>query len=368
MKRILILSNMYPSFKGPTFGIFIKNQADQLRKSGMDVDIVAINDPQMNRFSVLKKYGKWFLSFLYNFLRKGRTYDIVHVHYIFPTGIIGLFYKKLLNRPMVVTAHGGDIEKMARKNKFFWKCTQYILKQADHVICVGEHLYNTIINDYNIPSEKLTILNMGVDTNIFQPMNRDNLRKKYKIPPYSKLILFVGNIIKQKGVMELIEAYNTLKSKDNSYNLVLIGAKKVPNFSIELETFIKRNNIKDVSFLNPKSQQEISEWMNIANVFVLPSHMEGLGLVALEAMASNIPVVASKVGGLQYLLADGLGILVTPENANALAEGINIVLSDDAISNKMSSLAYKKALENDSQIIITKLLKIYSSVENIERR
>ncbi|MDR7078854.1 glycosyltransferase involved in cell wall biosynthesis [Neobacillus niacini] len=364
MKNVLIISNMFPSKKGPTFGIFVKNQAKQLELAGMSVDILAIKDPSMDKINVLKKYITWFLYFCFNLLTKGWKYDIVHVHYIFPTGILGLFYKKLFNIPLVVTAHGGDIDKMAKKNKFFKKCTEVILKEADYVICVGDQLYSNVITEYNIPSNKITVLNMGVDTKIFCPKNKNELRNNFGIPASTKVILFVGNIIKQKGVKELVTAYKNININISNTQLVIIGAKKDPSFFKDLELFIKDNKLKDISILEPKTQKEISEWMGISNVFVLPSHIEGLGLVALEAMACKVPVVASRVGGLQYLLADGVGFLVPPKNHKELEDTISYVLLNEENSYNIIERAYQKALESDSDKVINKLQKIYTLIEN----
>jgi glycosyltransferase involved in cell wall biosynthesis len=363
VKNVLIISNMYPSKKGPTFGIFIKNQAKQLELAGISVDILAIKDPRMGKINVLIKYLLLFFSFCINFTTKGWKYDIVHVHYLFPTGILGLFYKRLLKKPLIVTAHGGDIDKMAKKNKFFRICTETILRESDYIICVGDQLYSNVINDYSIPENKITVLNMGVDTRVFNPMDRKILRNHNGISDSAKIILFVGNIIKQKGVMDLIKAYKNIKVSIPNTQLYLIGAKKNPVFFNKIEEFIDENKLTDINVLDPKPQKEISEWMNMADVFVLPSHIEGFGLVALEAMASKVPVVASKVGGLQYLLAEGNGLLVPPNNVIELEKTISYVLSNKEITCKIVDLAYHKAIENDSDIIINKLLKIYSLIE-----
>lgn len=359
---------MYPSKIGPTFGIFIKNQADQLKQNGMNVDIVAIDNPNMDKFTVIKKYLTWFLQFLSNFIFKGRKYDIVHVHYIFPTGILGLFYKKIYKKPMVVTAHGGDIDKMAEKNKLFKKCTEYILKQADFIICVGEELNQTVQKEYHATPDKITTLNMGVDTNIFFPMDSLGLRAKYGIPNDTKTILFVGNIIKAKGVLELIKAYKSLKHYIPEARLEIIGSKKEPDFFKTLERYIKEENIQDIFFHEPKSQKEIAVWMNMSDVFVLPSHIEGLGLVALEAMACKVPVAGAEVGGLAYLLSNQAGVLFPPQNAESVEHAIVNILKNKEMNSKRIATAYNKALENNSKNVIKTLIGIYNSVQEIPER
>ena len=140
MKRIFVLSNMYPSTDHPTYGIFVKNQVDLLQSAGLDVDISIINNPGKGKMTTLMKYMSWFFrSFFYMVINRKKL-SLTHAHYAFPTGFISLIGKKLLGIPYVVTVHGGDIDKMAAKSPVIAKLTGRILNGAASVIVVGEKL------------------------------------------------------------------------------------------------------------------------------------------------------------------------------------------------------------------------------------
>lgn len=357
-KKLLVLSNMYPSKEALTFGIFVKNQVNALREQGLEVDVVAVQNPNMGKANVLKKYGKWALQTAGNLLTKGRSYDAVHAHYVFPTGMLALLYKKLFKCRMIITAHGGDIDKMAKKSPRIRKWTTKILREADHVIAVGNELYEEIHESFHVPKEKLSIINMGVNREVFKPTDQAVAREKLDLSQNEHIFLFVGNLIKQKGLMDLVQAYEKLP-KDNK-RLILMGATKDVRFREELEAYIKGHNVGNVDILEPRAQQEVALWMSAADAFVLPSHIEGFGLVALEAMSCHTPVVGTNVGGLRYLLNEDSGILVEPQNVSSLFEGMNKVLTDVSSREQLISNGEKRAQENDQQTLIRKVINVYS--------
>lgn len=351
---------MYPSEQAKTFGIFVKNQVLALRDKGMTVDVVAVQNPSMEKPQVIKKYLMWLLQSVLNLLFKGRMYDIVHVHYVFPTGLIGLLYKKLLNKKLIVTAHGGDIDKMAKKSPLTRKWTKTILQEADHIIVVGEELRAKVNEDFEIDSSKVSVINMGVNRSVFTATAKSVAKRYCGIEDNIVPILFVGNIIEQKGIRELVQAYIQVKKAIPNAHLYIMGAKKSQNFSQELELMIQNNTIEDISIYDALPQSELSKWMSAADVFVLPSHIEGFGLVALEAMSCGTPVVGSNVGGLKYLLADGAGMLIEPHNPDSLADGIIKVLNNPSLGNELIEKGEKRAQQNDQDHLIERVLQVYS--------
>lgn len=210
--QVLILSNMFPSKKHKTFGIFIKKQVDQLKKMDWKTHVIAISNPRSEKIYVVTKYLLWVLRSFFHVLFLGHRYDVVHAHYVFPSGIFGLMAKKLWHRRLVVTVHGGDIDRMARKNKYIFKCTKYILQKADHVICVGGGLYQDLRQDFEVDDSKLSVISMGVDQSIFFPADNRNNDQEHGNSG-ERLILFVGNMLKEKGVLELIKAFQTVDRK-----------------------------------------------------------------------------------------------------------------------------------------------------------
>ncbi|MDL4838888.1 glycosyltransferase [Aquibacillus rhizosphaerae] len=366
--KILILSNMYPSDNYPTFGIFVKKQVDQLEERGWVSNIISIRDPRTDKFHVLKKYFLWMLKAFFHILFKGNWYKVVHVHYVFPAGIFGLMAKRLWKRRLIVTVHGGDIDKMARKSERIFNLTRTILHEADQVICVGYGLYQDLLNDFHVKEDKISMLSMGVDQNTFQVRDKQAIKKKLDVPEDEKIILFVGNIIKEKGVLELLEAFQGIYQNNSKVRLHIVGPYKNKSFFDQVQEKIKRLDIEEqVVFHGVLSPEEVAYWMNASEMLVLPSWMEGFGLVALEAMSSGIPVVGSDVGGLSILLGDNCGVKFPVKNSDQLANSITNILNDDKRADQLIENGLHRAREHNSDTLLNKVISIYKG-ESIDEK
>jgi len=362
-KKILVISNMYPSKKNKTFGIFVKNQVKALRDNGLKVDTLVINESRMGKVYVIQKYLKWMMSAMKDLLLKGKDYQLVHAHYVFPSGLLGLMFKRLFGTRLIVTAHGGDIDRMARKNKQIFNLTKKILHESDHVIAVGDKLKADIVKDFEIEEGKVSVLNMGVNRTVFAPVERQLARKQLNLNQDNPILLYVGNIIKAKGLLELINAYKVCKETIPSLELHLIGAKKEPSFYEQLVSIIRDNQLTDITFHEAKGQKEVAVWMNAADAFILPSHMEGFGLVALEAMSCSTPVIGSDIGGLSYLLDGQSGYKVLPKDSTSLANGIKEILINDELRTTIIKNGESKARAYDQEVVLQRLLEIYEGRE-----
>ncbi|UOQ87053.1 glycosyltransferase [Gracilibacillus salinarum] len=359
-KKVLVITNMYPSDKHPSFGIFVKNQVSALRDKELDIDVAAIQDQRMDKMHVIKKYLLWVFQIFKFLILNGKKYNVVHAHYVFPSGLFAMFFKRIFGTKVVVTAHGGDIDRMAKKNKIISKITNYILNGADHIIAVGYQLKEEIIQTYSINERKVSIINMGVNRKVFEPRSKLDTKSNLNLDQEHFHILFVGNLIKAKGVQELIFAFQDLQKKDQKIELHLIGAEKEPAFLADLKKEIGARELTKINFYPPKSQKEIAQWMAAADVFVLPSHMEGFGLVALEAMSCHTPVVGSDVGGLSYLLRNNAGIPVQPANQESLFNALEKILTDKSFRQILIDNGEKQADQNKESVQIDKLLNIYN--------
>ncbi|MGM9986035.1 MAG: glycosyltransferase [Bacillaceae bacterium] len=351
-KKILVLTNMYPSQKDKTFGIFVANQVDALRQHGYLVDVLAIRNPQGGYWQSSLKYGRWLLKTFINFIWKGKHYDVVHAHYAFPSGMLAWMYKKAFKTKMIVTVHGGDLDKMIRIHPFIYKWTKKVLQEADAVIAVGEELYNRVSHEFGAKQKNVYRLSMGVDERIFYPMKETgNLPATIK---GKHIILFVGNIVKQKGIDELINAFSIVEKEMEDIILIFIGP-------IRDDSFLRKiKEKKRILYIGALQQREICIWMNRATVFVLPSHLEGFGLVALEAMACGTPVIGTEVGGLKYLLKDGHGILVQPYDVTELAEAIIKLVKDPSKQKELIKKGQKRAKEHSVEKVLSTLEELYT--------
>lgn len=362
MTKIIVLSNMYPSSNHPTFGIFVKNQVGLLNKVGVDTDVVAIQDPGKGKLTKLFKYSSWFIRAMFRMWKNRKTIDLVHAHYIFPTGVVAYLGKKWFRIPYVVTAHGGDIDQMPKKSPRIAAWTKKILKQADAVIAVGEKLKRDVVHDFHIEEEKVHVISMGVDPEVFYVRPQEIARETLELSKEATILLYVGNVIRAKGIIELIEAFEIVQKENEQLLLYIVGSQKDASFVEEVQAYIKEKQLEEsIRLVGPQPQNTLALWMSAADVFVLPSYHEGFGLVALEAMAVGTPVVGSNVGGLPYLLEKDAGILVEPKNSQSLASGIEQALArpEERYTEAKSEIVKKHSYET----IAKELLAIYESIK-----
>ncbi|PID14461.1 glycosyl transferase family 1 [Sporosarcina sp. P34] len=356
MPKVVVFSNMYPSAEHPTFGIFVRNQVEQLKNDGVDVKVIAIHDPGKGKIGKITNYLSWGMQSLLYVLQHKKKVSITHAHYAFPTGMVSLLAKKLWKIPYVVTVHGGDLDKMAKKSERIAKFTKRILQESSMVITVGEKLRNDVITDYGIAPSKVEIMSMGVDTSVFKPMAQEEVRLLLDVPLNERVVLFVGNVIEAKGVMELIDAFTQLQETYDDLLLYIVGSQKDQRFTAEAKEKVGNNS--GIRFKEPVSQTELAKWMSATDILVLPSYHEGFGLVALEALASGAKVVATNVGGLPYLLKDDVGTLVEPRNAQALAAGLEEALANE-VTREQHEVTQQVIQQHSSTVIVQRLNDIY---------
>lgn len=360
MKKVFVISNMYPSKDHLAYGIFVKNQVQQLNEKGTETVLAVNTNPATGKKNVLLKYLKWARQVQRVFKMNRRNISLTHSHYVFPSGIFSYWLKKRYNIPYVVTAHGGDINKMAQKGGAIREYTEKILRNADQVIAVGEELARTIEKEFGVPRGVITVMSMGIDRTVFtKPADKKQAAVQLGMDTSKTNFLFVGNIIRNKGVIELVQAFKKIQANaPNQAALYLVGSTKDANFTSEVKELAK--GVADIHFIEPMPQQELAKYFGAADVFVLPSYIEGLGLVALEAMSCGTPVIASDVGGLHYMLAEGAGELVPPKDDILLSMAMERALHGELVVNEAR---VQELLEmHDAKQIITRLQEIYNDI------
>lgn len=235
----------------------------------------------------------------------------------YPDGFGSALVNRVLKKPLVIKVHGSDVN-LSSKYLLRRKMISYAFKKAEKIIAVSNALKEKIIS-LGIPGEKIEVIPNGIDIELFKPMDKAECRKKLSLPLDKKIVLFVGNLEKVKGVDILVEA---MKGLPEDACLVIVGEG-----SLTQDTKTQRHKdtrLKDrITFAGAKPHSEIPIWMNAADVFCLPSRNEGCPNVILEALACGVPIVASKVGGiLELIKGEEYGILVPPQDSSALQEGI----------------------------------------------
>ena len=221
---------------------------------------------------------------------------------------------------------------------------------------------------YHIAGIKDTqVIPMGVDTNLFSRAEKvDITRKKYEID--GDVLLFVGRLIRVKGVYYLIKALPKVLKRYPKTKLLIVGSGPEKRRLIQL--CAELTIINSVVFINEVLQEDLIPLYSMADLLVLPSIMditgetEGLGVVLLEAMACGVPVIGSNVGGIKDIIIDGeTGLLSEQKNSDSIAEKIIQLLSDEQLRKKVIENGFKLVKDNFTwEAISDRFLNVYLEV------
>jgi teichuronic acid biosynthesis glycosyltransferase TuaC len=358
-KRIIIITNLYPNSEEPLRGVFVESMAKELKEL---CDLTVISPlPWFPKGDFLKRFGKWhkyslvnnsrekdgikiyypkfiaipkmgivhsFFMFiaifsLVNKLHKQKPIDLINAHWIFPDGVAANWVAQFLKIPIVLSAHGCDINHYP---KLFMRKTPIVRALAKaNGISVVSSAQKTVVEKMGIVSAKIQVVRNGVDFKLFKLRDKIACRKKYGLEPDMKMILFVGQIIEVKGIEFLIEAFSSIAPINPEYKLFLIGQGHLRQKYEEV--ILARGLSHSLLFKGEISREEIPYWFGASDALCLPSIREGCPTVILEALACGKPIVASKVGGIPELINDKNGILVEARDPKALAAALTLALN-----------------------------------------
>lgn len=280
----------------------------------------------------------FFLSATIKLIGMTRKYDLdlVHAHFLIPPGLIAVIASSVTGKKTAVTVHGSDIFILA-SNPILRSIIKSILKKTDYVVVVNETIKDKILElGVKGLKSKISVTPNAVDVEKYNPGVESSFIEEIGLNPEKPVILFVGNLVPQKGIKYLLEAKKSLKS---DAVLVIVGDGPL---MAELKNMVKEQDIKDVFFTG--ARRDVNQIMPAADVFVLPSISEGFPITLLEAFASGLPAVATSVGGIPEIMTDDIGFMVKPRDPAALAEAIDQVLHNEELRQKMGRSAREKAM------------------------
>lgn len=290
-----------------------------------------------------------------------KKYSLIHSHYWY-SGSVALKLKDALEIPMVHNFHSlGRIKyDVLKKEKPPYADMrlleeELILKKANGIIASTPQEVKNILELYGVSGENIELIRAGVDKKLFRPIEREKAIEETGLD-FENILLFVGRITKAKGLRILINALPKVKKEFNrELKLIVIGGDVSGVMHSEQEekekrklkeTMSEHGLEEDVIFLGPKERHELPYYYSLADVCVVPSLYETFGLVAVEAMACGVPVVASKVGGLKHTIKEEYsGLHFVPGRADSLAETLLEILQDPSMLKEMRSHARKRAAE-----------------------
>lgn len=291
----------------------------------------------------------WFKMFLT--IKKIKP-DIIQTQGITMT-VPAVLAKKILGIPYIISGRGCDVYKS-------WPFKETIsklgFKNTDTSVALTGDMKKAM---QKFSNKRVKVVPNGIDTKKFN-FDKYESREKLGLDHDKKIVLFVGRLEPVKGLKYLIEAINILKDTKN-LELIIIGNGNEKN---NLEVLVKdlKLNGENVTFTGKISNEKIPEYMAAADVFVLPSLSEGFPVVILEAMATGLPIVTTKVKGLPEIVEDNInGLLVPPQNPEELADKINLLLNDENLRKKISILNKEKSKSYSWENVALTLEKLYVS-------
>jgi glycosyltransferase involved in cell wall biosynthesis len=259
-----------------------------------------------------------------------RAADVVLATWTYPDGCAAVLAARALGKPCVVKAHGTDVNVVLRRGAAR-RVAARVLPLADAAVVVSRPLGEELVR-LGVPRARVHRVANGVDATVFYPRDRAEARARLAIPSDARLVLYVGRLEPQKGIDDLLQAYDAVRARVPRAMLTLIGDGVSAH---DVRTRVARHG-SSVRLLGPLPQAQVAEWMGACDVLALPSWAEGTPNVVLEALASGRPVVATRVGGVPDVLRDDrAGLLVPARDAgaltNALVHALLVTWDEDAV-------------------------------------
>jgi D-inositol-3-phosphate glycosyltransferase len=312
--------------------------------------------------------------------QKGIKYDLIHSHY-WLSGLAGQSLKSTWNIPLAHMYHTLGLmknrialTKEEIEGEYRINGERQVLQVADAIIAATLAEQAQLQFLYQADVKKIVVIPPGVDTRHFYPIPADEAKAVIGMSPHERMILFVGRIEPLKGLDILIRAMDSMRrdcgNKECPHILTIIGGE--PDASPELmnaemarlQALCRELGMDDlVMFLGKRSQDTLPYYYSAADVVVMPSHYESFGMVALEAMACGTPVVASQVGGLAFLVQDGItGYVVPVGEPELLSSRLTSLIRDDPLREKMGEQAALLAKDYAWDRIAGRIISVYQGL------
>jgi D-inositol-3-phosphate glycosyltransferase len=307
---------------------------------------------------------------------KGLHYDLIHSHY-WLSGIAGKELKTAWEAPLIQMFHtlGLMKQRVARipgeaEGEYRIQGEREVLRIADWIVAATQAELAQLQWLYQADVRKISIIPPGVDLSHFYPISADEAKDFIGVPPCEKMLLFVGRIEPLKGIDMLIKALALMRQRDVFVCLSVIGGEEANGQETgnaemtRLKVMCEEAGVSDlITFLGKRGQDTLPYYYSAADAVVMPSFYESFGMVALEAMACGTPVVASQVGGLAFLVQDGItGFTVPVDDPEALAERLTELVQDHGLRHTMSTQAVALAHQFSWERIAERVIALYENV------
>ncbi|WP_048175132.1 glycosyltransferase family 4 protein [Methanosarcina siciliae] len=347
-KNLLVLTPAYPNETGSYIGdSFVKNQVDELKQYFKEIIVISPvpfsfeqypKDKLCDNYSydnVRVYYPRSFyvpiryfrkilidnrLQVIESLIKKENiSFDIIHAHFTWPSGYIGVKLKSKYNIPVVITLHANSVRFYQEVNMNY-PLLNYTWKNADALIRVNQKDV-PVLKKFN---ENSFFIPNGF-SQTFKPLDQKTCRDKLNLSPNKKIIFSLGWLIERKGFKYLIEAMDILQKERSDILCFIGGSGPLKN---KLQKQIDDLNLADKVKLTGFIPDDLLPiWMNACDVFILPSLSESFGVVLIEAMACGKPVITTYNGGSEeVVISEDYGYVIESKNSKKLAQKVLIVL------------------------------------------
>lgn len=242
--------------------------------------------------------------------------DLLHVHYAIPHSVSALLARMMTGPkrlPFITTLHGTDIT-LVGNDRSYLPITRFSIEQSDGVTCISRYLRDRTIHEFEIRNPIEVIPNF-VNCDLYKRAEDETLKMKWA-PRDEPILMHLSNFRPVKRITDAIEIFSLVRHQIPS-KLVMMGDG--PDRGAAEYLVRKKKLQKDVFFLG--KQDRVQEKLGLADLFLLPSDLESFGLAALEAMACEVPVIATNAGGMPEVVTHGVdGYLVEPRDVESAAK------------------------------------------------
>ena len=368
----------YPTFGGS--GVVATELGIALSKMGHNIHFVTyhqpvrldtINTPNLNFHEVnvpdypLFKYQPYELALSSRLVDvvKSNKIDVLHVHYAIPHAYAAYMAKKMLaddgiSIPIVTTLHGTDIT-LVGSHPFYKTAVTFSINHSDSVSAVSESLKQDTLRLFDIKTEINVIPNF-IDVKKLDAKEKP-CERSLLAPTNDKIITHISNFRPLKRIQDVITVFEKISSQVSS-RLLMVGEGPEKT---EAMAYVNKNGLNEkVLFLG--NSNEIDKILCYSDLFLLPSEMESFGLVALEAMANEVPVISSNAGGLSEVNKHGVtGFLSEIGDVTSMAENALKLLLDDDKLKQFKKQAKEQAQLFDIDVVVKQYEAIYQkALEN----
>ena len=295
-------------------------------------------------------------------------YDLVHSHY-WLSGWAGILVKEALAVPLANSFHTlGRIKDLTRRadeapsSGARLATEQEVISRSDCVVASTPLEADELMEHYGASPERLCVSPPGINHQIFRPGNRSEARSSIGMAD-TPIVLFVGRIQPLKGLDVALEAVGALEG----VHLVVVGGPSGPEGQSELDRIekmaVELGMVDRTHFVPAQPHDQLAEFYRAADVLVMPSRSESFGLVAAEGQACGVPVVATRVGGLEYVVDDGVsGYLLDSWDPEIWAATISRILDNPALAEQLSAGAVANADKFSWSATANRLLELYAGI------